>query len=305
MTFGTFQGQLRPLVEAAWKNHAGLIGVSVSDKSDRDAWYRDHLYVACRLTSSKDASDRQRQDLLSYFASLSGMPVTLRPAPRAAATPAPTLDVPHIRRWTAYQAKCFWTLAEAARHAAQQRDNASGPDPLVPWTLKRLSEALNRPVQKNDGSLQLGTTTDGFDTAMSVLAIIAEDLYWINRTSAASERRLRWQMARFLEDLSWLEGAPVGWDYVKGIYGQANSKLHLPKTPEDCPAQLLFSILQSLDTHIRRICYRLELRPCWLPTRPPANPCELKTWRWYHAPVPGQTRAPNGKPFVDQQKGVA
>ena len=299
MSFGSFQGQLRPLVEAAWKNHAGLLGVSTTDTSERDAWYRDNLWAACRIKSSKDASDRQRGELLVWFAKAAGASAAIR-----ARAPVHQERQPAVLGWSAAQAAAFWTLAKAARRAAEQRAGKAESGTLEGWIEARLAGAPVRARRAGGGEWLMGTATDGFDTAMSVLAIEAGNIYWITRTSASSERRLRFQLERFLEDLSWLEGEPVGWKYVRGIYHQVNSRDNLPDSMQDCPAQQLFSVLQMLDTQIRRLCDRWSVRPCYCPTRPPADPVLLTQWRWFHSPTPGHTRAPDGRLLSAQACGA-
>jgi len=289
MTFGAFQGKLRPLVEAAWNNHAGLLGLSTADKSERDAWYRDNLWAACRLTTTKTASERQRYQLVAWFAQAAGMdsaPVVQPPRKESAATP--------IHGWSTAQSAAFWKLAHAAHHAAAQRAGDTTPDTLEGWLSDRLGGA---PVcaTRAKGTWYLGTSTEGFDAAMSVLAIEAGDLYWIDRTSSASTRRLMYQIASFLTDLSWLEGQTVGWPYAVSIYRQRNSQGNLPDTMSDCPAKHLLDVLQALDTHIRRLCAKSEVRPCHCPTRPPSDPDLLQEWRYYHHPTPGHTRTPSGQ----------
>ena len=301
MTFGAFQGLLRPLVEAAWRNHAGLLGVSVSDKAERDAWYRDNLWASGHLKSSKHASERQRDELLAWFSKAGGIKVSLRPSPAAQSTGS-TTSTPSILGWSTAQAAAFWKLAAAARHAAAQRAGEQEVGPLEGWVLSRLAEPPVAATTHTRGLL-LGSSTEGFDLAMSILAIDAGDMYWIDRTSASSERRLRYQLERFLVDISWLESETVGWSYAKGIHVQAHHDL--PDRMEDCTAQQLFNVLQILDTQIRRLCARWSIRPCFCPTRPPADPVLLDKWRWYHNPRPGQTRSPDGQLLIHQQKGVA
>jgi hypothetical protein len=289
VTFGAFQGELRPLVEAAWNNHAGLLGLSTGDKVDRDSWYRDNLWAACRITTTKTASDRQRYQLLSWFAQAAGMPsAPVVQAPRKES--ATTL----IHGWSTAQLAAFWKLAHAAHHAAAQRAGDVMPDTLDGWLLDRLGGA---PVgaTRAKGKWYLGSSTEGFDTAMSVLAIEAGDLYWIDRTSSASARRLMYQINLFLTDLSWLEGQTVGWSYAVAIYRQRNSQGNLPDTMSDCPAKYLLDVLQALDTHIRRLCAKSKVRPCHCPTRPPSDPDLLQEWRYYHHPTPGHTRKPSGQ----------
>jgi len=302
MTFGAFHGQLRPLVDAAWKNHAGLMGVSVSDREQKDAFYRDHLWACCRLKSTKQASQRQYYDLLDWFAKETGATLSMREAA------PPSQDPPHPRilQWSRAQSDVFWKLAQRARHAAAQRAGEAEAGTLEAWAQTRLESALGRPVLVC-GDWLLGSETAGFDEVMAVLAVDAADMYWIEQTEASGERRLLWQLDRFLADLSWLEGKEVCWKYVRGIYAQSNSKKTLPERLEDCPSPKLFLVLAMLDTQIRHLCDGFNIRPCWCPTRPPADPLELLTWRFYHSPSPGHVRGPDGRLLQPQheQKGAA
>ena len=300
MTFGAWQGQLRPLVEAAWKNHAGLLGVSTTDKSERDAWYRDNLWAACRIKSSKDASDRQRRALLAWFAKAYGASTEIRER-----APAPVTPFPAIQGWSSAQSAAFWKLAQAARRAAAQWQPETSGGSLEGWIAERLGGAPVGARKTDGGAWILGTSTDGFDTAMSALAVDAGDMYWIERTSAASERRLRFQIDRFMADLSWLVGEPVGWSYVEGIYSKINSRATLPGSMDDCPAKILASVLQVLDTQIRRLCSRMSVRPCLCPTRPPSDPALLVEWQRFHSPTPGHTRAPDGRLLSSRACGAA
>ena len=299
MTFGAFQGKLRPLVEAAWNNHAGLLGLSTADKVARDAWYRDNLWAACRLTTTKAASDRQRYQLLDWFAHASGTTTALR-----VQAPIQADAHPAIIGWSSAQRSAFWKLANAARQAVAQREGRAVSGTVDEYIKERLG---GDPVwaQQLNGDWNLGTATNGFDTVMSILAVDACDMYWINRTSDGSARRMRFQISVFLDDLSWLESSQVGWPYVVKIYRQSNSKATLPDHIEDCPAEHLVSVLQMLDTHIRRLCARHGVRPCHCPTRPPSDGILLSEWSFYHHPSPGHTRSPSGQLISSMSQGVA
>ena len=97
--------------------------------------------------------------------------------------------------------------------------------------------------------------TDHFDAVMLELAIIAEDIYWINRLSSAAERRIRYVIEKqFLPDLEFLEQQSIGWEYVKGICNH----MAIPDKLQDCPAEQLIKVLQALDTHIRRLARKAE-----------------------------------------------
>ena len=100
---------------------------------------------------------------------------------------------------------------------------------------------------------------------MADLAVQAADEYWINRTAEASERRMRWQIKQFLTDLDFLDKRfHHTWDYVRGIYKQSAL---LPADMDDCPAIILWKVMQMVDTHVRRICQDFGIRPMDLPTR--------------------------------------
>lgn len=105
---------------------------------------------------------------------------------------------------------------------------------------------------------------EGFDQVMLHFAIIANDEYWINRCTQGAERRMRYQIRRYMQDLSWLEKQPVHWSYIRAMHKQSAM---LPANLEDTPAQQLRVLLAMLDTHIRRICKDYDIRPCELPTR--------------------------------------
>jgi len=300
MTFGAFQGRMRPLVEAAWKNHVGLLGLSASDAVTKDEWYRDNLWAACRLKSSKSATSHQRQLLLEWFSRASGTPVTIHQPP----APPPAISAfPRIQGWSPSQQQAFWKLAYAARANVSPPQTAADPASLATWAFSMLeSDGL---AMMSHGKLDFGTSTDGFDASMAVMAVAAADRYWIDRTSRSSERRLLFQMERFLTDLSWLEGRPVDWAYCRAIYDQAKQGGHLPEQMDDCPCSLLVKVLSMLDTQIRRLCRQHGIRPCYCPTRPPSDPLLLLVWRSYHHPSPGHTRSPSGASLQSSSSSAA
>lgn len=303
MTFRAFQGHLRPLVEAAWKNHAGLYGVSATDQAERDAFYRTHLWVTCRVKSTKDADERQRVAILTHFRDLAPAAATV--APRADVEPPGEIQVIGLSR---SQEAAFVKLARRAWQVARSRKVSGSDAPFAEWVASRLQESFKHPIRDYSGALDFGAdaNTRGFDTAMGTLAVIANDTYWIGRTADGTERRLRWQLDRFLEDLSWLEGVSVGWSYVCGIHKAAHHAL--PADVADATVPQLAEVLEMLDTHIRRICRRLDIPPCYCPTRPPTgltaeSQSLLAGWERLHLPTPGHTRGPDGR--LLQQKGVA
>lgn len=237
MRFGSFQGKLRPLVDAAWKNHAGLLGLSATDQSERDAWYRDNLWAACRIASSKSATDIQRKQILAWFARLAGE--TVKPS-------SPSYQP--IAGWSASQSRAFWRLALAARQAATQRGERQDRASLSEWVCHRLGSPASP-----DGGLFFGTSTTGFDAAMAALAVDAADAYWIARTSAAPEIRLTHKINDALAAISSASGSPVGWSYARAIYLRSNASASLPESLSDCPAEPLRKVLAMLLIHLRRV----------------------------------------------------
>lgn len=105
---------------------------------------------------------------------------------------------------------------------------------------------------------------EDFDRVMLHFAIIANDEYWITRTTSSGERRMMYQIKRYMRDLAWLEKEKITWEYIRGIYKQSGQ---LPSRLSNCPAATLRKLLAMLDTHIRRICKDYGIRPCELPTR--------------------------------------
>ena len=268
MTFGTFQGQLRPLVEAAWKNHCGLLGVSPSDKSERDAWYRDNLWAACRIASSKSATDSQRKTLVSWFSRIAG-------APAKKAAP----EYPPIAGWSTSQCRAFWKLAHAARQEAIQRSGPQGDVSLPEWVCQRLGSPASQ-----SGGLFFGTSTDGFDAAMAILAVEASDTYWIDRTSAAPEHRLIHQITDALAAISTVTGSQVGWPYARAIYLRSNASASLPDSLADCPAEHLRKVLAMLLIHFRRVRSKSSHIGAKLSAFLPFFPISLFAWVLFQNP---------------------
>lgn len=300
MTFGAFQWKLRPFVEAAWKIHAGLYGVSTSNRAEREEWYRTHLWVAARVKSSKDATESQRVALVAYFRRLAG--ATDQDATQANVRPFPGI---RVAGWSPAQHMALFKLARKAHEIALSRTDAPEGQSMEQWLSGEMQKVFDPiPVALPDGRWDLGSRTHGFDQAMAALAVVAFDEYWIGRTASGGETRVRWQLDRFLSDLSWLEGKEVGWEYVREIFKQAD----LPAERGDVPASTMCQVLDMLDTHIRRLCRRFGLRPCCCPTREPQGSTQAsidawREWSFYHQPAPGRTRSPDGKPL--QEKGVA
>lgn len=105
-----------------------------------------------------------------------------------------------------------------------------------------------------------------FDALMLHFGVIAMDMAVLDKFSGGDERRVRWQLRRYMVDLSWLEQRTVDWPYVESIYRQ--SRVGAPACPwKDAPAAMLKQVLMMLDTHVRRLAAKHGLRPRDLPTR--------------------------------------
>ena len=150
-------------------------------------------------------------------------------------------------------------LVDRAWRAACERDGADPSNKVARdgWYREQLMDACGIFTTKEAHPVR------DFDKLMLHFAQIANDEFWISRISEADERRMRWQMRRFLQDLSWLLEEPCHWSYMEGLYDQAQ----LYPSLDDAPAEVLQKALQMLDTHIRRICRRRGIRPMDLPTR--------------------------------------
>ncbi len=103
----------------------------------------------------------------------------------------------------------------------------------------------------------------GYDKAMLHFAIVAGNEALIDRFSKAEENRHRYILRRFLRDLSWLEETTIPWEYVRSMHTHAN----LPEDPEHCDANQLRKLIAMLDTHIRRRCRDLGVKPSQLPSK--------------------------------------
>lgn len=130
------------------------------------------------------------------------------------------------------------------------------------WYEGILEEATGKTTTKD-----LGGARD-FGKVMLAFAQAAGDERLIRDLAVDEEHRHRWVLRMLSIDLSFLRGEVVGWEYLRAIYGQ--SKLP-PGDFNDCPAAKLLSVVQMLDTQIRRECSRLDIRPCELPRRAAAN----------------------------------
>ena len=156
---------------------------------------------------------------------------------------------PHYRK-TVDQA---WT-AHATRHNLPLNSKPAKRQ----WYEKQLMQCLGVTTTKHCNP------AEHFDDAMLHFAIIANDEYWINRTTQSEERRYIYQIHRLMLDYQYVAKRPITWDYIRAIHKQAHQ---LPERIRDTPAPMLRQILQMLDTHIRRICHAEGIPPSELPTR--------------------------------------
>jgi len=240
MTFRQFNGIFRPLVERAWLAQCNLTGAAPNNRTAKDTWYREQIYSATggRLRSTRDAGQRELHVLLDRFQLLCS-----------------TSPMPHVTGWSDAQNSRFADLAESAwQHLC--RDGYQGD--FSSW----LDESILLPAGLSNRHAD--DRKDSFDTVMAHLAVIANDDYWISRTAEAAEIRMRYQIFRFCEDLSWLEKQTISRTYVQAIWSQAKLS---PGDIQDAPAEALRKLLAILDTHIRRLCRDYQIDPSALPSR--------------------------------------
>ena len=243
MTSRQFNGLYRPLVKAAWLRHCEATDTAPNNKTAYDVWYRQtlHDFTQGRIHTTKGISDKMQQHLIDQF--------------KGATTPPASIP---IYGWSDGQIARFHDLARSAWQAAVIDGTCLQ---FIPWTeavLKRHKRAIF------EGAWFMPNKKLSFDTIMADLAITANDSYWIKRTAEQGEIRLRYQLRRYLVDLDYLTKTTHTWEYVRGIYKQAQI---LPEKVEDCPADILWKVLAMLDTHIRRLCKDFNIRPMDLPTR--------------------------------------
>jgi hypothetical protein len=221
------QALFQPLVRQAWSHQCHMVGRSERDALARDAWYREQIAAAThnRTHSTKDVTGDEFRllcDRLSMLANAPGQSI-------------------FIAGWTDAQNARFLSLAKSAWDKACRRggrilDFSTWLDASLETCGIRHRSATGR--------------KESFDHVMAHLAIIAGDAYWIDKTSKASEDRMRWQILRILREISEASGTTVGWEYVRGIYTQADL---LPADMADAPALTLWKVFQMLDTHLRRL----------------------------------------------------
>lgn len=224
------QAEFRPLVRQAWSRQCRMVGRDENDALARDAWYREQIASAThnRTHSTKDVTVDEYRIIRNRLSIL--------------ANNSTQADI-SISGWTEAQNSRFRSLAKDAWSKSVSR--GSGRQ-FESWLDAELSTCgvHHRSVPGRKES---------FDQVMAHLAIIAGDMYWIDKTSRASEDRMRWQILRLLREISAASGMTVGWEYVRGIYSQSDL---LPVAMADAPAQTLWKVFQMLDTHLRRLIQR-------------------------------------------------
>jgi len=234
------QSVFRPLVEKAWITHCQLTGDSPNNKPAKDAWYRDQLHSCTGAYSTRDVDpDMSFQPLVDRFMMLAGDPQPIM-----------------VHGWSDAQNVWFARAAQDAWNVSISNGSIEDGTNHRAWVGAILAEHGIRDHSAH-GHKQ------SFDAVMASLGVISGDERLIDHFCQASERRMRWQIARFMSDLSHLENRPVGWDYVSAIWAQSE----LLPSLEEAPSATLQKVLQMLDSHIRRLCQKAGIRPKDLPSR--------------------------------------
>jgi hypothetical protein len=288
----SFQAEFRPLVQAAWDRHCKLFAATVipSDKIAREAWYRATLLEVLKTTdTTRDLSPVQKKNVLSHFAFLArGCDARAAGAPASAPAARPARLQIKVAGWSENQVARFNELAVRA-HAVDSKRRPVMP-PVEEWARTEFERVLKGPPEGRSGMFtgeRDWNKTGNFDSIMEHFGVIAQDRFWMARTSAGSERRMTHQLMRFLVDLAWIEHRyTVSWEYVRSIYKQSD----LSPEIEDCPAKTLQLVLGMLDTRIRKLCKKIDLPPSGLPTRRAQGSSDESIdlqhlWDYYHGAV--------------------
>ena len=88
-----------------------------------------------------------------------------------------------------------------------------------------------------------------FDDMLMHFATLADNQAEIDRMAYASERRVRWLIARCLAELTYLENREVPCEYAAATY----THMKFPLPLEECPAEHLLPVFKALDTHVRNL----------------------------------------------------
>jgi len=225
------QAQYRPLVKRAWLAQCAISGTPPNNKTAFDTWYREQLWAACRIRTTKNATQAHYKTLIGRFTMLSEAG-----------------DVVAISGLSDAQNTVFCGLVEKAWRAVCRR-NATALQ-FHAWLDHELEacDVHDRAVRDH---------VQAFDEIMSHFAVVAGDIFWMERTAEASERRMRYQLRRKMDEIAEIEGRPVDWEYCRGIY----QHMHLPLSIDEADARWLWKVYQALDTHARRL-RKKEPQPC-------------------------------------------
>lgn len=140
-------------------------------------------------------------------------------------------------------------LAFALRHDVDHHDKAAKRQ----WYEGELFQCAHV-----HSTTELCATPAVFDAMLLHFAIIANDADEIARQSESAERRLRWQIERRLEELTYLQGRPITWDYAVTTY--STMKVSIPLA--EAPAAYLLSVHTKLDVYVRRLLDERHIPPC-------------------------------------------
>lgn len=247
----SWQGVFRPLVDRVWRERCAAQEEDPTDKVAKELWYRDAVHAAIGGWSTKGANSAEQQILIAHFKKLLPAAPAVEPDPRHC----------FFQGYSQAQNKNSISLAKKAYAIERKRTSGNMPS-IDAWTSAIISQTCTGEVVPGT---HLGGTTQGYyDDVMVSFAVIANDAFWLNRLAQGAEIRMRWQIKRYLVDLSWLYQRECGWEYLVGIWKQSKA---LPVSMDDAPADTLRQILAMLDTHIRRVCEKRNIRPMELPTR--------------------------------------
>jgi hypothetical protein len=243
----TQQSVYRPLVEKAWLAHCRLEGLSPNNRPSKDAWYRDQVHSVTGHWSTRDADpSRDYHTLVDRFMVLAGDPQLII-----------------VKGWSQSQTEWFTKEAHKSFEIGRESGLIDAQIDFFAWATEILSSHGVKDHHAPD-------RRQSFDKVMAEIATISNDDHLINHFSQATEIRVRWGITQYMSDLEWLEKTPVTWEYVRSIWKQAT----LLPSLEEAPAATLITVLQMLDTHIRRLCKREGIRPKCLPTRCQPERCK-------------------------------
>ena len=231
MLSGKSQGALRPVVKSAWTLHCGQIGEDEKNVLAYRIWYEGVLLSAAGIRSTREASDGLLDTLLDAFRVLGGEDAGAGAAPATgpgAGAAAGTGPMAGLALTDGQRRVLGRLFAKAVRKAGQAAAD----------------EAL--------GEVVPGAPQETFDRVMANLAVLAMDEFWMDRTSAAAERRVHYLIRQALMDISELTGTVHDWEYARGVY----ARMKLPLRLEDVPAALGVKVFQALDVYRRRLVGR-------------------------------------------------